>query len=96
MKKMIATAGVCLMLASGAALAQGTGQGTGTGDGKGNDTGQQNQNSPVRTDNKPATSGITTQSTTPSSTDRPSAEQCRAGWSSSMRWTRAEFDAACR
>lgn len=96
MTKLLTTAGLCLMLASGAALAQGAGKGS---DGKSNDAGQQNQNSPVRTDNKQpgtGTSGITTQSTTPSSTDRPSAEQCRAGWSSSMRWTRAEFDAACR
>lgn len=98
MRKMMATAGLCVMLASGAAFAQ---TGTGTGAPSSDANTLPNQQNPVRPDpSAKGASGITTQSTTPSTapsaSDRPTEAQCRAGWDSSMPWTRAEFEAACR
>jgi len=98
MRRIAVTAGLCLMLASGVALAQ-TGTGTGAPASEANTP--QNQQNPIRPDpGAKGASGITTQSTTPSTapsaSDRPTEAQCRAGWDSSMRWTRAEFEAACR
>lgn len=83
------------MLATGAAFAQGTGQGTGSGDGKGTGDGNEQTNAAPRSGQPAGAPGITTQSTSPA-VDRPTEAQCRAGWDSSMRWSRGEFDAFCR
>ena len=68
---------LALVLATGAAMAQGTG-GSGSSSG-GTDTGPGGTNT-----GKDAASM------------NPSPQQCAQGWNSSLRMTKAEFDAACK
>ena len=67
--------GLAFVLATGAALAQGSG-GSGSG---GTDVGPGGTNTGKD-----------------SAAMNPTVEQCKKGWDSTMRLTRAEFDAACK
>ncbi len=72
--KILTSAAVALVIATGAAFAQGSG-----GSGSGGTTA-----GPGGTNTGKDAAGM-----------NPTVEQCKKGWDSSMRMTKAEFDANC-
>lgn len=69
---------LALVLASGAALAQGTGSGSGSSS----------------TGGTPSGPGGT--STGKEAGAMPTVQDCAQGWKQGMRWTKTEFEAACK
>ena len=77
--KTISAFAFALVIATGAALAQGSGGSGRSGGGGGTEAGKSGQSTGKE-----------------SAAQNPTAEQCTKGWDSSMRMTKAEFDAGCK
>ena len=72
--KTLSAFAFALVIATGAALAQGSG-----GSGGGTESGKAGQSTGKE-----------------SAAQNPTTDQCAKGWDSSMRMTKAEFDAGCK
>lgn len=79
--KTLSAIAFALVLATGGALAQGTGGSGGTG-GTGSGGGTE--------------SGTSGMSTGKEAGAQPTAQDCAKGYQTGMRWSKSEFDAACK